>query len=229
MRRVPREDPAAQQVAMPAARQVATPAARRVVMPAARRVVMRGGQAGGGGVGAVDAGATDAGGADALTVAGPCVEGMECNGNDPGGSPQFHCLCAAGKWVCPAHDSKGVLTSNLPLPSVDPHSGTACTGMNYACTLPDRCGGLCICSQVGQWVCKTLLGDVDGGVVTTDGTADASSPNSPDGGCAWPPCSVYGATPPPTAHCFTPICFSTVLPSGDPFFTPGVSGCSAEH
>jgi hypothetical protein len=188
-----------------------------------------GAQAGGAAGRPVDAGASDGGDAGALTLSGPCVEGMECNGNDPGGSPQFHCVCTAGKWVCPTHDSHGWLTSDLPLPSTDPQNATSCSGMNYACTLPDRCGGLCVCNQIGKWTCKTLLGDVDGGAVTSVGTADAGSANSVGGSCAWPPCSVYGATVPPTAQCFTPICFSTVHPSGDTFFGPGVGGCSMEH
>ncbi len=187
-----------------------------------------GAQAGGTAGRPVDAGAADGGDAGALILSGSCLEGMECNGNDPGGSPQFHCVCAAGKWVCPTHDSHGWLTSDLPLPSTDPQNATSCAGMNYACTLPDHCGSLCVCNQVGQWTCKTLLGDADGGAVTTDGTADASA-NSSSGSCAWPPCSVYGATPPPTAECFTPVCFSTVRPSGDTFFAPGVGGCSVEH
>ena len=182
------------------------------------------GKTGGTGGGPVDAGA-----ADVLTLAGPCGEGMECNGNDPGGSPQFHCVCAAGRWVCPTHDSKGYLTGALPLPSADPQNGASCPGTNYACTLPDRCGGLCLCNQVGKWTCKTLVGDADGGAITEDGTVDASSSNTSAGGCAWPPCSGYGATPPATAKCFTPVCFSTVHPSGDTFFAAGPGGCSVEH
>jgi hypothetical protein len=183
----------------------------------------------GGSSGRGDSGTTNTGQADALVIPGPCTEGMECNGNDPGGSPQFHCVCAAGSWICPTHDSKGWLTADLPLPAADPHNGTSCTGANFACTLPDRCGGLCICNQAGTWVCKTLLGEVDGGVITMDGTADVVSPSSPEAGCRWPSCSVYGATRSPAAQCFTPICFSTAQPSGDPFFTAGASGCAVEH
>jgi hypothetical protein len=184
---------------------------------------------GGAGGGPTDAVATDATDAAGFIVAGPCIEGMECNGNDPGGSSEFHCVCTQGEWVCPLHDTQGWLASDLPLPSADPEQGASCSGTNYACALPDRCGSLCVCTQAGAWACKTLIGDGNGGPVVVQGTGDAGRPSSVDAGCAWPSCSVYGAAPPPTAQCFTPVCFSTIHPSGDSFFAPGAGGCSMEH
>ena len=194
------------------------------------------GQGGRGGAGAAAGQGAGAGGASgrgggggSFTVPGPCLERMECNGNDPGGSMQFHCVCQGGSWICPEHDVHGWLTSDLPLPVADPQPSTACHGTNYACTLPDRCGTLCVCNQVGQWVCQTLQTDADGGAVVVDGVPDAGSPNSAAAGCSWPPCVADNSTPPPATHCFTPICFSTILPSGSVFFMPGGAGCASEH
>jgi hypothetical protein len=176
----------------------------------------------------VDATISEVAGSQPLILPGPCLEGMECNGNDPGGSREFRCTCTAGNWICPLHDTQGWLLSDLPLPTEDPQNATTCNGENYACTLPDRCGSLCICTQTQQWNCKTVQSDVDGGPVVTDGVPDAGISDSPDAGCAWPSCSVYGTAPPPGARCFTPDCFSTIYPSGSAFFTPGAGGCGRE-
>lgn len=183
----------------------------------------------GGAGGAPDAGAPDLPEVVSLALPGPCVEGMECNGNDPGGSAEFRCVCQGGSWTCPMHDAQGWLTSDLPLPTVDPQPGTACNGANYACTLPDHCGSLCLCNEAGQWVCKTVLSDATGGPSVTDGVPDAGVPASAAAGCAWPPCGEGAAAPPDGTQCFTPVCFSTIFPSGATFFPPGGSGCSVEH
>ncbi len=158
---------------------------------------------------------------------GPCVDGMECNGNDPGGGLEFTCRCSGGSWICPMNDGQGWLTSDLPLPTVLPENGAFCIGANYACTLPGHCGSLCICTQTGDWHCRTVGTGPDGGPVVADGIPDAGATSG--AACAWAACSGLGDPPPAALQCFTATCFSTVFPSGIVLFEPGAGGCAISH
>lgn len=138
---------------------------------------------------------SDAAAATPTTVSGgSCVEGMQCIGISLacGGFPP--CVCVGGAWQCTDAGSP-----SAPLPTRDPQECERCNQdslveVNFACTLPDVCGGLCACFK-GKWICAAV--DGGGGAAGPDCPVSACSVLSPnygasDGGCFSPYCSTIG-------------------------------------
>jgi hypothetical protein len=182
------------------------------------------GETSGNGDGRLEASASDVGMVDAgegdvdASLPRACVESMECMVSGNGGAgPVLDCTCQFGSWRCGTPPTG---TGALSLPTTDPVSGEACTGLfpfNVACTLPDHCGGLCVCGRSPQWFCGALRNDSDagdGGPVIVAGVPDGGLPNLRDAGCPWPPCSGLAfldagscsSVDPP--QCFTVSCAS---------------------
>jgi hypothetical protein len=171
-----------------------------------------------------DAGTTDSG-----APPGPCVEGMVCSGSTQRGSMTlFTCTCFNGRWACdksPSDLSCGFGGGGYVLPTADPQPDAGCTGLDMACSLPDRCGELAVCTY-GTWFFASALATLpeagapgDGGcpwrvcngpVVQPDGTPTSCAPgdacflaNCGSAACVCPPSGGWSCS---TAHATTCVC-----------------------
>lgn len=156
------------------------------------------------GVDVLDARAEADAGTDAAAYAlpGPCIDGMECAAQGPGGATNaFDCACQQGAWSCVGARPDTLPPTGYPPELPSSHLLGACHGWNYECVTPDRPHALCFCN--GGWACFEP-GATDAGTAPVKCPPSLYIPNeqvSADGGAV----SGLGSCQ-PGQRCFTLSC-----------------------